>query len=546
MIWQTVMLSVRAGASALAARAQTVWETIMGNSDQLGDEYASKTAAPLENVIEPADSPLAPDKEADGKLAPTRTTDPDLSAPEGAGQASPDTGEPHPAVSPEQPATAPDPGRDDVASASASSTAPDTGSTRKLSTQPLQNPPELIRKRYLRSGNQYFLKDERHRLAFEDRGARLVTEHSRSDIAESMAEIASAKGWTSIRVGGSDEFKREVWLHASLRGLEVTGYKPQPVDRARLDALREERLTNRIDVRVPVGVEVGSEATGKASEAAMTRESGPVMPPSGDTSSMPASETTPARVASRPATSAPQLTGELLAHGEAPYRNNARNSPSYFVTYADVAGPRTIWGIDLGRAVPVAGAQVGDVVALENRGKRWVTVNVPVLNDAGEVTGVRPKEVYRNTWDVQIREREREHRHEQPAAAARTEVPPQARETLDPIERVREKFWDEYPTLQPARPLTDADQMKRVHVAVIGEVMRHQGFGERAIERVQAHCAQLVGELQEQGVTVPAPRRYDRNATPTRMRHAPSPSTASQTKEIERAVNHSDPSLPSP
>ncbi|MGX7006072.1 LPD7 domain-containing protein [Caballeronia sp. KNU42] len=517
----------------------------MGNSDQLGDEDASKTAALLKNVIEPVVSPPAPDKDAVGKLAGTRATDPDPSAPQGAGQASPGTGKPHPAVSPEQTATAPDPGRDDVASAFAPPTALDTGLARKLSTQPLQDPPELIRKRYLRSGNQYFLKDEQHRLAFEDRGARLVTEHSRSDIAESMAEMASAKGWTSIRVGGSDEFKREVWLHASLRGLEVAGYKPQPVDRARLDALREERLTNRIDVRVPVGVDVGSEATGKASEAAMTRESSPVMPPSGDTSSMTAERTTQARGAPSAATSAPQLTGELLAHGEAPYRNNPRNSPSYFVTYADLAGPRTIWGIDLGRAIPAAGAQVGDVVALENRGKRWVTVNVPVLNDAGEVTGVRPKEVYRNTWDVQIREREREYRHEQPAEAARTEGLPQARETLDPIERVREKFWNDSPTLQPVRPLTDADQMKQVHVAVIGEVMRRQGFGERAIERVQAHCAGLVGELQEQGVTIPAPRRYDRNATPTRMRHAPSPSTASQTKEIERAVNHPDPSLPS-
>lgn len=129
----------------------------MGNSDQLGDEDASKTAAPLENVIEPVVSPPAPDKDAVGKLAGTRTTDPDPSAPEGAGQASPGTGKPHPAVSPEQPATAPDPDRDDVASASASPTEPDTGSARKLSTQPLQDPPELIRKRYLRSGNQYRL-----------------------------------------------------------------------------------------------------------------------------------------------------------------------------------------------------------------------------------------------------------------------------------------------------------------------------------------------------------------------------------------------------
>ena len=510
----------------------------MGSSDQPDDARSSMPAPPL-NIVEPLVASAAPDVDEGGK--PIRPTTP-----------GPGPGVPEPDAN--ESASMPGP-------SSTPSSASQPGVAQRPSTEPLQDPPELIRKRYLRAGNQYFMKDEQHRLAFEDRGARLVTEHSRTDIAESMAEMASAKGWTSVRVSGQDEFRREVWLHASLRGLEVTGYTPQPVDRARLDALREDRLTNRIDVGIPAGSRSGSGAGAGAGAEVRTevgtgvradpgtdgtrpRETGPAPSP-GNASRMPAHDAATVSTQAGHEGAATRLSGELLAHGSAPYRNSAKNSPSYFVTYRDAVGPHTIWGIDLGRAIPAAGAQIGDVVALENLGKRWVTVNVPVLNDAGEMTGVRPKEVYRNTWEVQLRER----RRDEPSDVVRSDVARAAQraagESLDPVERAREAFFDQSPLWRPSQPLTETDQMKHVHVAVIGEVMRSQGFGVQAIERVQAHCARLVNELQEQGVTVPAPRRYDRNAAPTRMRHASSPATASQTKEIERAVNHPDPSMPS-
>lgn len=507
----------------------------MGSSDQ-PDDMRSSTQAPPLNIVEPLVASATPDVDEGGK--PIRPPTP------GSG----------PGV--------PEPGANESASMPGPSSTPSSASqpavAQRPSTEPLQDPPELIRKRYLRAGNQYFMKDEQHRLAFEDRGARLVTEHSRSDIAESMAEMASAKGWTSIRVSGQDEFRREVWLHASLRGLEVMGYTPQPVDRARFDALREERLTNRIDVGIPAGSGTGAGASAevrtdvgtgvradRGTDGTRPHESGPAPSP-GNALWMPARDAASVPMQAGHEGPATRLSGELLAHGSAPYRNSAKNSPSYFVTYRDAVGPHTIWGIDLGRAIPAVGAQIGDVVALENLGKRWVTVNVPVLNDAGEMTGVRPKEVYRNTWEVQLRER----RRDGPSDVGRSDVAQAAPqrapgESLDPVERAREGFFNRSPLLRPSVPLTEADRMKRVHVAVIGEVMRSQGFGAQAIERVQAHCARLVNELQEQSVTVPAPRRYDRNAAPTRMRHAPSPATASQTKEIERAVNHPDPSLPS-
>jgi hypothetical protein len=93
----------------------------------------------------------------------------------------------------------------------------------------------------------------------------------------------------------------------------------------------------------------------------------------------------------------------LVAHGEAPYLHDKTNSDSYFVTTRDSSGTeKTVWGIDLPRALEESGAQIGDQVSLANLGKRWVTVNAPVKDAAGNVTGYEEREVHRNTWEVKV------------------------------------------------------------------------------------------------------------------------------------------------
>ena len=52
-----------------------------------------------------------------------------------------------------------------------------------------------------------------------------------------MVLRAQAKGWTSLHVKGSDTFKAEAWMQATMAGLEVQGYHPREIDRVR----REER-----------------------------------------------------------------------------------------------------------------------------------------------------------------------------------------------------------------------------------------------------------------------------------------------------------------
>ncbi|KWO47956.1 hypothetical protein WT97_07800 [Burkholderia sp. MSMB1459WGS] len=102
---------------------------------------------------------------------------------------------------------------------------------------PLAMPPEYVDRRYLRAGSGYFLKDAPDQRAFEDRGQYLVTEHIRADIVESMMDLARAKAWTRIRISGHEAFCQEVWLQATLLGMEVSGYAAKAVDLARLSDL---------------------------------------------------------------------------------------------------------------------------------------------------------------------------------------------------------------------------------------------------------------------------------------------------------------------
>jgi Ti-type conjugative transfer relaxase TraA len=80
--------------------------------------------------------------------------------------------------------------------------------------------------------------------------------------------------------------------------------------------------------------------------------------------------------------------GVLLAHGEAPYEHKPGNRDSYYVTlgYAD-GQVRTVWGVDLARAMDEYDARIGDRIGLKHVGSQRVT-----LPDG--------KEVDRNSWKV--------------------------------------------------------------------------------------------------------------------------------------------------
>jgi hypothetical protein len=85
------------------------------------------------------------------------------------------------------------------------------------------------------------------RVAFTESLSRLSTDNNNPSVARSMVDVAELRNWHAIRVSGHEDFKRSVWLEASLRGVRALGYEPQRSDLELLRRESEARQTNRVE-----------------------------------------------------------------------------------------------------------------------------------------------------------------------------------------------------------------------------------------------------------------------------------------------------------
>lgn len=83
-------------------------------------------------------------------------------------------------------------------------------------------------------------------VAFEDRNKSLHTSREDSKTIKSMLDVAQAKNWSSINLKGTEAFKREAWLEAKVRGIEVKGFKPEEKDLVELQKRQEDRSYNEV------------------------------------------------------------------------------------------------------------------------------------------------------------------------------------------------------------------------------------------------------------------------------------------------------------
>ncbi|MBE2966590.1 DNA primase [Burkholderia cepacia] len=417
-----------------------------------------------------------------------------------------------------------------------------------LTSVPLDQPPELVRKRYLRAGNQYFLKDAPYQLAFEDLGLYLVTEHNRSDVVESMIEMVHAKSWRRIRVSGHEVFRSEAWLQGTLRGIEVSGHEPKAADLARLADARQARLDNRIAVVAQVDAPTVASAPARADNPAMV-SSAPRFdvgangdPNSPSTSDRVSASEPPIPEGSRSAANDEadiprRYIGELLEHGDAPYQNNPARSDSYYVVFRDEAGvDQVVWGVDLERAVREANAEIGHQVALENLGKRLVTVRMPILNDEGRVIGEEEKVVHRNTWQVEIVQRGHDVAVSQKPDKTRGDETQSADSHVTPVDALE---------LRGNHDTLDLSSERALHVAVLTAAMREQGFSERSVTRVRQHAERMLAAFQRERIPVPTPKIFDPSAPSGRDRRKHQAPERTPARELERTPAEPSPSSPS-
>jgi hypothetical protein len=78
-----------------------------------------------------------------------------------------------------------------------------------------------------------------------------------------MLDLAQSRGWQTLKLRGSDSFRREAWVQANVRGITTEGYQPKNTDLQEA----ERRKTAAAPVAVPVKEAPASRTARKTKEA---------------------------------------------------------------------------------------------------------------------------------------------------------------------------------------------------------------------------------------------------------------------------------------
>lgn len=268
---------------------------------------------------------------------------------------------------------------------------------------------ESLRKRFIEAGEQYYYRTapgEPTKIAFTDHGKRLVTEHDDPSVIQGMVLRAKTKGWTTVRVNGTTEFKTEAWVQATIAGLDVEGYTPRGIDLARAEDRRNHRPVRGKTTHRPVEREESHDRTtdNHARKPEQTLRTGQNVAVTTLEAILKARGDSPTMIAAAVEEVKARLRGErvvvgtVVDHGIDHYDHDVQNAKSYFVKVATDRGEREIWGVDLGRAVEQGKVQRGDAVALVQQAREQVTV--PLRDKSDTSIGAASQPATRNRWEV--------------------------------------------------------------------------------------------------------------------------------------------------
>lgn len=270
--------------------------------------------------------------------------------------------------------------------------------------------PDTVRRRYLQVGGKFYFRDKDDAIAFEEKQRSVSTQHATPEVVGAMLAMAEAKQWTSIKVRGSEAFRREAWLQASVKGLQVQGYAPRDVDLARLADVRaeESRAADRsgrgslgVVPKAPLArtADIGRGAEPAERAPKLTEQQAiavnalkTVLRARGDSE---AAVAMTANVIAHRLSSDRVYVGQLVEHGRAPYDRNPANGPSYYVRIHAETGDRVVWGLDLERAVRDAKAKLGDEIVLSQQ----ATARQGARSNSG-LSSADSNAAHRNLWDV--------------------------------------------------------------------------------------------------------------------------------------------------
>lgn len=87
-----------------------------------------------------------------------------------------------------------------------------------------------IQNRYVvraeKSKNSYAHRGKPDVTLVEDRGPDIKAKEVTPESIELIVKLAKQKNWDTIKVSGTTDFKRQLWMEASKEGIEVKGYNP--------------------------------------------------------------------------------------------------------------------------------------------------------------------------------------------------------------------------------------------------------------------------------------------------------------------------------
>jgi len=95
--------------------------------------------------------------------------------------------------------------------------------------------PAEVEKDFVKVGNAFHFKSAPEKVAFKDKGNSLNTRNEGGIVSQSMIAIAKDRGWSEIKVTGSEAFKKDIWKKATAQGIAVRGYKPTKVEIAEME-----------------------------------------------------------------------------------------------------------------------------------------------------------------------------------------------------------------------------------------------------------------------------------------------------------------------
>ncbi|MBR2251788.1 MAG: hypothetical protein IJ881_05170, partial [Neisseriaceae bacterium] len=292
-----------------------------------------------------------------------------------------------------------------------------TAKSKTAKLTPPNAPPETISERYnaverkfldtktnlrLTHRVDYVDSENGKTVLFTDKGSKLTTAKNDPQTAADMVEVAKAKGWTTLKLSGNKEFKRQAWLAAESQGIKTKGYKPSPQDLAMLEKMREKRSLNSVEQ-----TKTQEKAPDRQPEYTPQAEKQVEKTPQKDLSGSPKQESTPETAIQG---------GILLEHGAAHFQFDKDKPMSYYALLQMPNGEKQVlWGKEIEKTLQEHNVQIGDRISLQKNGYENVRVQEPIKDKDGKTVldengNPKTEEVMRkrNHWDLAILDKAQE------------------------------------------------------------------------------------------------------------------------------------------